>query len=111
MENTIYDLIVERFEHGMHIPLIRDGRFYVYIGVSSTIVINVLHQDAIHYKISEISSKRITRQFIELTYKYLLEKGVYPDRNWYVNHPILYLEFKSRPCNKSVARGLIETVR
>lgn len=109
MMNNIYDLIVETFREGMHIPLIRDGRFYIYIGIVNTRVNNVLF-NAIEYKISEHNSKKITRQFIELTYEYLLQTNDYPDRNWYINHPILCLEFKSRPCNKSVAKGLIETV-
>ena len=109
MEN-IYNLIIETFEEGMHIPLIRNGRFYIYKDVATTRINNILFDDAIEYEISEHNSKRITRQFIQLTYEYLLQTNGYPDRNWYNNNPLLNLEFKSRPCNKSVARGLIETV-
>ena len=109
MEDNIYDLIIETFQEEMHIPLLRNGRFYIYIGVALTRINNIPF-NAIQYKISDYNSKRISRNFIELTYEYLLQNNGYPDRNWYINHPILYLEFKSRPCNKSVARGLIETV-
>jgi hypothetical protein len=110
MEDNIFDLIIESFEEGMNIPLIRNGKFYIYIGVNVTRINNISF-NSIQYKISEHNSKRITRQFIELTYEYLLQNNNYPNRNWYVNHPTLYLELKSRPCNKTVARGLIETVR
>ena len=110
MENNIYDMIIETFKEGMHIPLIRNGKFYIYIGISNTTINGVFFPNAIHYKISDNSTKRITSQFIELTYQYLLQNNDYPNRNWYINHPILNLEFNSRPCNKSVARGLIEKV-
>ena len=111
MEHNIYDLIIETFKEGMRIPLIRDGRFYIYIGVTATRINNIHFEYAISYKISKQNSKRITRQFIELTYQYFLEHGDYPNREWYANNPELNLEFKSRPCNKSVARGLIERVK
>lgn len=107
---NIYDLIVETFKHGMHIPLTRDSRFYIYIGVADTKINNIPFEHAIQYKISKQNSKRITRQFIELTYQYFLKYNDYPDSNWYTNSPELYLEYKSRPCNKSVAKGLIKAV-
>lgn len=109
MEDNIYDLIIETFQEGMHIPLIRNARFYIYKGVNFTRINNIPF-DAIQYTISKHNSKRITRQFIELTHQYLLESNDYPDRNWYINHDNLHLEFRSRPCNKTVARRLIETV-
>ena len=110
MENNIYDMIIETFEEGIHIPLIRNGNFYTYIGVAVTRINNIPFENAVKYEINENNSKRITSQFIELTYQYFLQNNDYPNRNWYINHPILNLEFKSRPCNKSVARGLINEV-
>ncbi|MCA0350150.1 MAG: hypothetical protein LCH35_12925 [Bacteroidetes bacterium] len=106
----IYGLIVETFEVGMPIQLIRNGYFYNYVGVGVTRVNNVFFENAIQYQIAGNNFKRITSQFIVLTYQYLLEHNDYPNRNWYINHPELNFEFASRPCNKSVARGLIQVV-
>lgn len=106
----IYESIVETFNEGMHIPLILNGNFNVYIGISNTTINGVLFPNAIHYRISDNSTKRITSQFIELTYQYFLQNDDYPNRNWYLEHPELNYEYASRKCNYSVAQGLINTV-
>lgn len=106
--DDIYNLITDFFEEGDNIQLIRNENFYTYIGMSSTKVNNITFPNSIKYQISPNKTKRITSQFIELTYQYFIENnGSYPNRNWYLNHDVLNFEFKSRPCNKSVARGLI----
>ena len=107
----IYESIVETFNEGMHIPLIRDGKYYTFIGTEVTTVNGVDHVDAIHYRISATNTKRITHQFIELTYKFYQDNNnEFPNVDWYINHELLKYEYKSRPCNKSVARGLISKV-
>ena len=106
---NIYDLIVEKFEHGMDIPLIRNGKYYTFIEVSTTSVNGVFYDRAIHYRISDVNTKRITALFIELTYEYYIEhKSIFPSRKWYESHEILKYEYKSRPCNYSVVQGLIK---
>ena len=110
MENNIYDMIIETFEEGMHIPLIRNGKFYIYIGISNTTINRVFFPKAIHYRISDKSTKRISSLFIELTYEYYIQNIAYPNRNWYLEHPELNHEYVSRKCNYSVVQGLINTV-
>ena len=104
----IYDLIIQKFRKGMEIPLIRNGRYYTFIETSTTNVDRVFYDRAIHYRINNINTKKITALFIELTYEYYIQnQNIYPSRNWYETHEILKYEYKSRPCNYSVAQGLI----
>lgn len=106
---SIYDLIIETYTEGMHIPLIKRGKYYTFIEVSTTKINDIFYNRAIHYRISKENTKKITSVFIELTYRYYVEnKSVFPNRNWYKIHPELKDEYKSRPCNYSVAQGLIK---
>lgn len=111
MEDNIYDLIVETFKKGMHIPLIRRGKYYTFIEISTTVVNNITYDNAIHYRISKVNTKKITKLFIELTYEYYFKSAdnSFPSRKWYESHEILKYEYKSRPCNYSVVQGLIYT--
>lgn len=109
MEN-IYNLVVETFREGMKIPLIRKGKYYTFIETSTTRVNGVFYDKAIHYRISDINTKKITSLFIELTCKYYIEENTFPSRNWYETHKVLKYEYKSRLCNCSVAQGLIKKV-
>ena len=108
--NNIYDLIIETFEEGMHIPLIGNGNFNIYIGISNTTVNGIFYPNAIHYRISEVSTKRITSLFIELTYDYYIEHNVFPGREWYAGNNQLQHEYITRGCNYAVVKGLINTV-
>mgnify|MGYP005850281703 CR=1 FL=1 len=107
----IYDLVIRKFIKEMEIPLIRNGKYYTFIETSTTNVNGIFYDRAIYYRISNINAKKITALFIELTYEYYVQhKNTYPSRNWYEAHEILKYEYKSRPCNYSVAQGLINTV-
>lgn len=111
MEDNIYGLIIETFEEGMHIPLIGNGNYNIYIGISNTTVNGVFFPNAIHYRISDISTKKITSLFIELTYGYYIQNNnTFPPRGWYINHDELNYEYKTRGCNYAVVQGLINTV-
>jgi hypothetical protein len=110
MEDNIFMLITQTFNEGMRIPLITVGRFYTYLGVSNTVINNELYFDAIHYRINQNNSKRITRLFIELTYQYYIQNNDYPSRNWYIQHEHLSYEYASRKCNYSIVQGLINIV-
>ena len=110
MEN-IYKLIIETFGQGMEIPLIRREKSYIFIGTSTTIVNKIFYDRAIHYRISNVNSKKITALFIDLTYEYYIHNNNnFPSRDWYEAHEILKHEYKSRPCNYSVVQGLINLV-
>ena len=109
MEENIFEEILQNIELEVQIPLSRPNHFYTYLGESVT-TIQGKRKNAIHYRISRNNTKRISSQFIESTYRYLIENNNYPNRGWYLNHQELGFEFASRPCNKSVAKGLIEMV-
>lgn len=111
MENNIFDLIIETFVNGDNINLIRGGH-YEFIGEAETKVNGIPHHNAIHYRISATETKRITRQFIELTYQFYLENNFeFPNVNWYLDNNELMHEYISRRCNKSVARSFILRVQ
>ncbi|GGC86663.1 hypothetical protein GCM10011508_12400 [Flavobacterium lutivivi] len=107
----IYDLIIQKLKQGMEIPLIRKGKYYTFIETTTTIVNKIFYDRAIHYRISNFNSKKITALFIDLTYEYYINnKKKFPPRDWYEVHEILKHEYKSRPCNYSVVQGLINLV-
>ena len=106
MEN-IFDKIISLFKENDSIPLERPNHFYRYIGKSTT-KINGEEFQSITCKISTTNQKRVTRKLIEKTYEYYIIHKEFPDINWYRRE--LPFEIKSRPCNKSVAKGLIKRV-
>ena len=110
---SIYDLIVETYKYGMEIPLIEGGND-VYLNPTKTYFRGKQNDlDAIQYEIGENGEKKkVTRQFIELTYKYYIDKSKFPDRNWYENNNngLIRFEYETRRCNYSVTQGLIKVV-
>ncbi len=108
---NIYKSIIENFKEGNKIPLLTRNLSDIYLGTSSTIVNGQFYENAILFKISETNIKRITSEFIELTYQYFEENNKsFPNREWYKTHEKLSYEYKSRPCNYSVAQGLINAI-
>lgn len=107
----IYNSVITTFKKGDKIPLLTNGKFDIYIGTTSTKINGELYDKAILFEISETNKKRITSEFIELTYQYYIENNnCFPNRDWYKNHELLQHEYKSRPCNYSVAQGLINEI-
>ena len=106
MEN-IFESIITHYKENDLIPLERQGHSYTYIGVSTT-KINGKEFKSITYKISPTNKKRVTKKLIEETYKYFKIHKEFPDIGWYRRE--FPDEIKSRPCNKSVAKGLIMTI-
>lgn len=109
----IYKLIIKNFNDQDKIPLLTQNKYDIYLCTSSTKVNGQFHKEAISFEISKTNKKRITSQFIQLTYKYYEEnKKSFPKREWYRTHKELSNEYKSRPCNYAVAQGLInETLK
>lgn len=109
---SIYDLIVQRFENGMDIPLIEGGTD-IYLGATKTYFRGKKRDlDAIQYEIGvNGEKKKVTKHFIELTYKQM-DKDNFPDRSWYENNidDLIRFEYETRPCNYSVTQGLIKVV-
>ena len=105
---NIYDEIIKKFKNGDKIPLLTNGKFDIYIETTSTKVNGIFYEKAILFEISVTNKKRITSEFIELTYQYYIKNNkCFPNRDWYINHNDLNYEYKSRPCNYAVAQGLI----
>ncbi|WP_291102690.1 MULTISPECIES: hypothetical protein [unclassified Flavobacterium] len=104
---NIFESIITHFKENDIIHLARQGHFYTYIGVSTT-KINGKEFKSITYRISPTNQKRVTKQLIEETYRYFRIHKKFPDISWYrIKFPD---EIKSRPCNKSVAKGLMTTI-
>jgi hypothetical protein len=106
MEN-IFEEIIKILKENDRIPLKRKGHFYTYIGISKT-KINGIEHDSIAYRISEINKKRVSKELIVKAYEYFIKENEFPEIEWYRQE--FPFEIKSRPCNKSVAKGLIEIV-
>jgi len=109
----IYKLIIKSFNNHDQIPLLTKNKYDIYLGTSSTRVNGQFYKDAILFEISAVNKKRITSEFIQMTYQYYLENNkCFPNREWYSAHKDLSNEYKSRPCNYADAKGLInETLK
>jgi len=104
----IYNLVIKTFTRGSKIPLLRNEKYDTFIEVTTTKINGVFHRKAIQYGISDLNKKKITSEFIELTFEYFVKNNKsFPKREWYKNHCKLKHEYKSRPCNYSIVQGLI----
>ncbi|MFZ4672502.1 MAG: hypothetical protein ACOYLT_10855 [Flavobacterium sp.] len=107
----MFDSIIKEFKKDDKIKLLTKGKYDTYIGITSTKVNGKSYDKAILFEISKTNKKRITSEFIELTYNYYKENNnCFPKRDWYETHKELSHEYKSRPCNYAVAQGLINKV-
>lgn len=108
---NIYNEITNKFENGDKIPLLTKGKSHTYIGITSTKVNGENFENAILFEISVTNKKRITSEFIQLSYDYYKNNNnCFPNRDWYKNHDLLKHEYKSRPCNYAVVQGLINEI-
>lgn len=109
----IYRLITKNFKNQDKIPLLTKDNYDTYLGTTTTRVNGQFYENAVEFEISDTNRKRITSVFIELTYEYYIKNNKrFPNREWYKTHKELSSEYQSRPCNYSVARGLInETLK
>jgi hypothetical protein len=105
---NIYNEVTKKFKREDKIPLLTKGKSDTYIGTTSTKVNGKNFENAILFEISATNKKRITSEFIQLTYDYYKNNNnCFPKRDWYRVHNQLSHEYKSRPCNYAVAQGLI----
>ena len=97
---NIYNEVTKKFKREDKIPLLTKGKSDTYIGTTSTKVNGKNFENAILFEISATNKKRITSEFIQLTYDYYIDNNYnFPNREWYKNHDLLKHEYKSRPCN------------
>jgi hypothetical protein len=104
-ENTInFEQLIQSLRHNSDIPTIR-GRNYTFIEHSPTRINGILFEQSIHYRISDINSKRITFNLIESVYEHYQLNNELPTRAQ-VND-FYPKELASRPCNYSVACSIV----
>ena len=87
----------------IHLP--RGGQ-YLFLTHTHTRIGGVLHENAIKYRINQNNTKCISLDFLWATYNFFVENNRFPDTQWYMTNGFMG-EIQSRPCNKSVAQGLV----
>ena len=103
-ESLNFDVVINSLIDDPQIPLIRGG-FYTFIQATDTRINGKLIKKAIHYRISGTNSKRVTYNLISSMCDHYQIHGTFPSKK-ILNHTHLY-ELKSRPCNYSVACGIV----
>lgn len=104
IESINFDVVINSLICDPQIPLILGG-YYTFIEACDTKVDGKLIKKAIHYKISETNSKRVTFNLICSIYDYYQIHGTLPSKK-NLKHIHMH-ELESRPCNYSVACGIV----
>lgn len=104
-ENTMnFDQVIQSLRHNSNIPTIR-RRNYTFIEHAPTRINGILFEQSIHYRISDINSKRITFNLIQSVYEHHQLNNEFPTR---VQVNVSFSrELASRPCNYSVALSIV----
>jgi hypothetical protein len=99
-----FELILQSLETDPILTLLHGGQ-YEFITRSSTNINGRVIANAIHYRISDTNSKRVTFELIRAVYDFYLLNNVFPTR---AESMKLYpLELGPRPCNYSVALAIV----
>jgi hypothetical protein len=85
---------------------LKRGGPYFYIGVVPTKINGKEFLVAFEYKISEKNKKRVTLDLIESIYNFFKQNGRIQER--FELNKTFKAELKSRPCNYSVAKFIVE---
>ena len=102
--NFSFPQIIKSLQNNPILPLQRGGT-YEFIAKSSTKINGESFNQAIHYRISDSNSKRVTFELIRAVYDFYLLNNVFPTR---AESMKLYpLELGPRPCNYSVALAIV----
>ncbi len=97
--------VINSLENNRDIPLL-NGNNYHFIEASSTRINGENFQNAIHYRISERNSKRITFELINAVYVHLLNSSRLPTKA--TIRTLFHHELCSRPCNYTVACSIAQ---
>jgi hypothetical protein len=92
------------FNKDKKISLKRGGPYYYLRTVPTKI--DGKEKDAFEYKISEKNKKRVTLQLIDSIYNFYNQNGRIQER--FELNESFQAELKSRPCNYSVAKFIVE---
>jgi hypothetical protein len=99
-----FELILQSLETDPILTLLH-GSQYEFITRSSTNINGRVIANAIHYRISDTNSKRVTFELIRAVYDFHLLNNAFPTR---VELTQLFpLELGPRPCNYSVALAIV----
>jgi hypothetical protein len=104
MENLL-SRINKLFIKDKTISLKRGGPYF-YIGEAPTKINGKVNEVAFEYKISGKNKKRVTLDLIESIYNFFKQNGRIQER--FELNETLKKELKSRPCNYSVAKFIVE---
>jgi hypothetical protein len=85
---------------------LKRGRPYFYIGEKPTKINSKESKVAFEYKISEKNKKRVTLQLIDSMHNFYNQNGRIQER--FELNETFKAELKSRPCNYSVAKFIVE---
>lgn len=99
-----FEDVIASLEKNPEIPLIRGG-FNTYIGAAQTKIKGIVVENAIHYRISETNSKKVTFNLIQEIYSYYRLYGTFPSKA--ILNQSHINELNSQPCNYSVACGIV----
>jgi hypothetical protein len=97
--------VIVSLENNRVIPLL-NGNQYDFIEESSTRINGFFFKNAIHYRISDRNSKRITFELINAVYLHLLNSGILPTKATMCT--LFHHELCSRPCNYTVACSIAQ---
>jgi len=86
------------------LPLLQGGN-YTFIEPSSTRINGITFENALHYRISDTNSKRVTFELILAVYDFHLLNNAFPTRVELMQ--LFPYELRSRPCNYSVAVSIV----
>lgn len=100
MNPMTFDLVIQSLRNSPNLPLLNGGN-YTFIEPSSTRINGITFENAIHYRISNTNSKRVTFELIRAVYDFHLLNNAFPTRAELMQ--LFPDELRSRPCNYSVA--------
>jgi hypothetical protein len=103
--NNLPERINHLFDKDKTISLKRGGPYF-YIGEAPTKINGKEFLVAFEYQISEKNKKRVTLELIESIYNFNIQNGRIQER--FELNETFKGELKSRPCNYSVAKFIVE---
>jgi hypothetical protein len=99
-----YDLVIQSLNNNPTLPLLQGGN-YTFVDLSSTKINGITFKNAIHYRISETNSKRVTFELIRAVYDLYILNNTFPTRAEMMS--LFPHELCARPCNHSVACPIV----
>ena len=100
-----FNKVIHSLQENPRIPLFRGGE-YIFIEATSTRINGVLFENAIHYRLSDSNSKRVTYELIDVVFLHLRNSGRLPTKATILT--LFNYELTSRPCNYTIACSIAQ---